>query len=483
MENELDPASHAARLARALASTKPLQGLLLGLAAALPLLALLRGFTVDDALITARVASHWSTGVGYRFNTNGPPVDAVTPLGFVHLLALPGSASTLEMFERARLLGAVAWAAGAALLGHLLSRAVSARERWPVLALVAVSAPLAAWASSGMETGLITLLGCCALLGGPKGALAAGIAAALRPELLPWAFVLGVGRKVLVERPLALGAVALCAALTLGPALAVALVRYAAFGSPAPLALLAKPSDLSHGARYALGAFAFGALPLLLIAPRALLRADAETRLLVAAALAHFAALVLAGGDWMALFRLLVPVLPTVALAGAKLGRHSGSVAFGARVGLALASSLFVLFTTGLPARHVLAHRLALIERAAPVLNHARVVATLDAGWVGAATSGSILDLAGVTDPVIAALPGGHTSKRVHETLLIGRGTDMWVLLLAPGEVVPTDDWRKARFARSVEQRLAALPIAADFKLRAVLPLGGTRQSYVVVAR
>ncbi len=482
MENEPEGAPGSGSLARGPASTKAIQGTLAGLGAALPLVVVLYGYTVDDALITARVASHWSNGEGYRFNSYGPPVDAVTPLGFAPLLALWGPGSPLEMFERARLLGVMSWLAGAALLGALLARTTSPRAHLPVLAVLAASAPLAAWASSGMETGFITLLGCCALSRGAPGALAAGLAAALRPELLPWAFVLGVGRSAFAARGPEPRAVALSVVLSLAPALAVAVVRQLAFGSPSPLSLLAKPSDLSHGLRYATSAFVLGGLPLLLLAPRAFSRSNGETRVLVVAAFSHFGALLLAGGDWMALFRLLVPVLPTIALAAARLAERSSSAALVLRSLLALAASLLVLVDTGLPARHVLRHRLALIEEAAPLLVGAESVAALDAGWVGVATDRTIVDLAGVTDPVIAALPGGHTSKRVPEPLLVGRNTQAWILLLAP-DAAPERDWRDSTFARVVEQRLAAMPFAAEFKLAGVLPLGGTRQRYIVVRR
>jgi hypothetical protein len=184
----------------------------------------------------------------------------------------------------------------------------------------------------------------------------------------------------------------------------------------------------------------------------------------------------------MALFRLLVPALPTAALAAARLARHSAGWAIALRSLLALTASIVVLVDTGFPARHVLGHRLALIELASSALAGANSVAALDAGWVGVATARNIVDLAGVTDPVIASLPGGHTSKRIPDQLLVGRGTDAWVLLLAP-DATPQADWRTSSFARAVEQRLAELPAAADFKLSAVLPLGGTRQRYIVVRR
>ncbi len=89
-------------------SRAPLHALA-GVASALPLAWLLRGFTVDDALITARVASNLGSGHGYRFNVGGSVVDAVTPLGFAQLLASSGPGSVLEMFERARWLGLATW--------------------------------------------------------------------------------------------------------------------------------------------------------------------------------------------------------------------------------------------------------------------------------------------------------------------------------------------------------------------------------------
>src|SRR6185503_7507383 len=54
-------------------------GVVLGVLAAAPALFLLRGFTVDDALIPARYAAHLAQGLGYRFNAQGPSTDGVTP--------------------------------------------------------------------------------------------------------------------------------------------------------------------------------------------------------------------------------------------------------------------------------------------------------------------------------------------------------------------------------------------------------------------
>ena len=128
------------------------------------------------------------------------------------------------------------------------------------------------------------------------------------------------------------------------------MIRSAVFGRPAPLAVLAKPSDLAHGLVYAGAAALVLLVPLLAFAPVTLLRlrargplfgaaeADAEAgadetdagagadaqpprptigvaRVLVAAFVAHLVAVIVAGGDWMPYARLVVPVVPSLVIA------------------------------------------------------------------------------------------------------------------------------------------------------------------------
>ena len=57
------------------------------MAAALGLALWMRGFTIDDALISVRYARHLASGVGYRFNAGGPSTDGVTPLPWPFVLA------------------------------------------------------------------------------------------------------------------------------------------------------------------------------------------------------------------------------------------------------------------------------------------------------------------------------------------------------------------------------------------------------------
>ena len=232
----------------------------------------------------------------------------------------------------------------------------------------------------------------------------------------------------------------------------VALTRLAVFGRAAPLSSLAKAPDATLGARYALACLLLAG-PLLVLAPLAIRAASAPTRGLVAATLAHLGAVALAGGDWMPLSRLVVPALPAAMLAAVGLAVHAPRAGL-ARVALALAGSLFVASVRGRDARGVGPARARLAAELGPVLAGRAGIATLDAGWVSAVSEARVLDLAGVTDPAVAALPGGHTSRRVPRAWLDARGVDTLVLLVPDG-VSLAEPWTRTRFARPAEHYLA----------------------------
>ncbi|HKO48138.1 MAG TPA: hypothetical protein VJV79_10465 [Polyangiaceae bacterium] len=461
---------------RAGRSRIPIGAPLLAVLVSLPASVWLWGYTVDDALITARVAAHLAQGLGPRFNPHGPPADAVTPLGYAQLLSLFGEESVLGTFRLAKWLGLLTWLAAAGLLGRLMAQVGARALRFTPLSVVALSAPLAAWAVSGMETGFVTLLTTVGLCGGFAGALSLGVAAALRPELVPFAWLLVAGQafvtRVGIRRALLLAAAAVL------PTLLVALVRLSTFGRAVPLSFYAKPSDFAHGLRYALGAFAFTGLPWLLVAtPREFLRLPHAARPLFAALFAHAAALVLCGGDWMAFYRLAVPVLPAAALAAAHLAEHARLAFAIPRLVLAVSGALLLALGLGPAARQVGADRAQLIARARPVLAQDQRIATLDVGWVGAASNADVIDLAGVTDPQVAQFPGGHTSKRIPGPWLFARQPSAIVLLLARGTALEAP-FENSIFARAVEQRVATL-IAAEFRVRSELALAD--QTYVVL--
>jgi hypothetical protein len=76
---------------------------------------------------------------------------------------------------------------------------------------------------------------------------------------------------------------------------------------------------------------------------------------------------------------------------------------------------------------------MALVVAARPILAGARRVATIDVGWIGAATDADVIDLAGATDPEVAALPGGHTSKAISGAFLTGKSPDRLVFEVRVG--------------------------------------------------
>jgi hypothetical protein len=190
---------------------------------------------------------------------------------------------------------------------------------------------------------------------------------------------------------------------------------------------------------------------------------------------------VFAGGDWMPLGRLFVPVLPAFVVAATAIAaRVPGRLTAGRGVAAAFAMA-FAWKAAGLRARGVVDGRLGLVAQAPAALLGSRVVAAVDVGWPSAAWHGTLVDLAGVTDPAIAALPGGHTTKRVPSTLLDARGVDTLLFLRAD---VPDDPARLdgGPFARGVEEAIAQDPwVRASFVPSARLRAGTL--TYVVLRR
>jgi hypothetical protein len=440
-------------------------------AAALVGVALAWGFAVDDALISGRVAHHLATGIGYRFNPAGPSVDCVTPLGWALLLAPLASTSAWQAITAASVGGAVSWVLAAAWLGRRCAAHCTGWRLASVGALLAACLPLGAWAVAGMETGLVMALGVLALAPSRWGAAAAGLAAAWRPELVPWALALSFGQALARRAPVLEKAIVL--ALALGPTLAVAFCRQALFGHPAPLAVFAKPSDVAQGVRYALGSLLLSGPPYLLVAGsswRALPRAE---RALAAALAVHWLALAGAGGDWMPFWRLATPALPGVLLLGAALLGATSSRLWAARLLPAFLACGLLQAAQGKATREVRGQRARLLSELPPLLADAERVASVDVGWVGAAGDYEVIDLAGVTDPEVAYLAGGHTSKRLPNDFLERRRVEALVLLTEGA-----DD----AVERQVERRVLTLRGADRFATVGRIPLG-ERRAYRVLRR
>lgn len=429
------------------------------------------GFSVDDALISGRVAQHLAGGQGYRFNASGPSVDCVTPLGWAYLLAPFASGGAVHAVFCAALGGAALWLLAAAELGRRAAELCSGARRVGFFLCLGASLPLGAWATAGMETGLVLALGVGALTPSLAGASCAGLAAALRPELVPWAVVLSFGQALAVGKAPAarLGALA----LALAPSVIVAASRWLAFGRPVPLAVFAKPSDFEHGLRYAFGTLCLAGPALGLLAIGAWRRVPARLWAIALAFGVHVLMLIGLGGDWMPLWRLAVPTFPGVLLVGAALAEHSSGWSNLLR-GLLLAGSAAQLhYALGTDTRAVRTNQARTIAAAHELLQGAERVASVDVGWVAAASGRQIVDLAGVTDPEVAVLPGGHTSKRLPLDFLERRAVDALVLRRQA---------EPQRYAYAVDARVLRLRGADSFQAVGTIPLaaGG---DYVVLRR
>lgn len=424
------------------------------------------GFTVDDALISIRYATNLAAGHGWRFDAGGPPTDGVTPLPWVPIVAVFARGDALDVLVRAKAVGVAAWTVAAAVLGAELGK--HARPWAPALALVVVALafPLGAWAASGMETGVVLALATLAassFTARPRiAALVAGLAAAFRPELAPWALTVAVGAGMTARRA------TVNAALALAPFLACVVARLIAFGHAAPLAVMAKPSDPSHGALYAAAASIVVLTPLLALAPVAIARSSRRARTLASACMVHVVAVVAAGGDWMPYARLMVPIAPSLAIVFVEAEPNARRLSTAVRSAAATLLGVAFVVQAAPAGRRVQRDRDALVRDARPVLASARAIAALDIGWVSAAAPADarIVDLAGLTDPAIAALPGGHTSKRVDAAMLVDRGVDT---------VVVYSD------VRVVEARMLRSPLfASRFEKRAHVALGDRGAGYDV---
>jgi hypothetical protein len=410
------------------------------------------GFTVDDALIPIRYARHLGDGAGYRFNAGGPATDGVTPLPWAPLVAVLSRGDALDALVRVKVLGALAWTGAGAALGFALGRAAGSERRARIfaavaLAILALAFPIGAWAVSGMETGVATALATFSAVAFARprlAALFAGVAACLRPELVPWALTLGIGSAIGGKE--AARRIAACGALALAPFALCVVVRLVVFGSPAPLAVSAKPSDLSHGVTYAGAAFVVVLLPILALAPIAIARASPRAKTLTVALFVHVVVVAGVGGDWMPYARLMIPVAPALALVFVEASRTAHVASSGLRAFAAAALGIVIAWRAAPEGRRVMRDRSDLVRSARPVLRDARVIAALDVGWVGATSDAQIVDLAGLTDPSIALLAGGHTSKRVDVGMLLDRGVDTVVVYIP---------------ARWVEQRIVLNPLFA----------------------
>jgi hypothetical protein len=381
---------------------------------------------------------------------------------------LPGwlaSLARLDAIWVAKLVGLVCTAlAGGLLVQRLARRAQGTRYACTAALLAACQPTLGAWGAAGLETGAATL-----------AVTIAWLAFSARPHMRRWtlAAALAVLPWLRPELTIVAGLLALAAGLKLGwqragPVLALfglslgalAVFRAMLFGALLPLAYHAKQGSLAHGADYAargtlivLGVFG---LPLLILGAT---RGRRDDLLLGWLLLAHLAAILLAGGDWMPGFRLFAPLLP-LALGLCATGAMRSTRTFPyVRAALLLLSALVLAIDlgtripewreAGLSREH---NGRALAER---LRSSARRVALVDVGFLAYQSGVEVIDLGGITEPAIAQLPGGHLDKRVREAWLAERAPDALVLHSSRPPLVAADGRLLDLSGYPVEQRIA----------------------------
>lgn len=384
------------------------------------------GFTVDDAWIVSRVAANGASTGSFSFNLGQAATDAVTPLGWGHVIgllgALLGLSDKFQFWELARGIGLSAYVLSFTLAGYCCPGGGRIRRGLLLVVLVGMSVPAGLWAGAGLATpvvGLLVIIGAVCHEGGFRvvGSLSLGGAAAWRPELVPFVAALllsSITRGGLKTRLVDWTAVAM-------PSLLVVAMRIAVFEHAVPLSSIAKEADWASGVRYSLVTAIWIGVPWLLLfglgtRPR---------RWWFVAWGAHLVALVFAGGDWMPGLRLSAALLPWAVWRAMSFARYRGFVPVAL---LLCVFPLRLLGSQGDDFRRVSERRTELVASSQAELAAFRTIATVDIGWVGMATDATIVDLAGVTDARIARLPGGHTSKAVFPGMFSGRDVDAWVV-------------------------------------------------------
>jgi len=305
----------------------------------------------EDSFIAFRYARHLASGHGLTWNVGKLPVEGYTNYLWVLLLAL----ATLLHLSLPPFSQVVGMAAGVGVIFYTYRFACDVlhqRATHSLLpcVLLAASGPFATWASSGMEATLFTLLvlmGCYYFalhLSTHRSShlLASSVAMLLatltRPEGLMCFAVLVVLYFVLAETTFraSLGKFLPALLVYLVPLFAHFLWRLSYFGYPLPNTFYAKTGgswyQFLRGAMYAGYFLVYFILPYLFLvallvwersnagrkAPfrpvRVMLREHHGIAICASLCAAYTLYIVAVGGDYMAMFRFFVPILPLIYL-------------------------------------------------------------------------------------------------------------------------------------------------------------------------
>lgn len=400
------------------------------------------GWIQDDAYISFRYAWNLVSGWGLSFNPGAAPVEGYTNFAWTMLAA--GALAIGVRPEALLPLVGLAAGAGVVLVAVTEARRMAEEEGrghrlagLPAGLLLALVPGLPMYAVSGLETAPFTLLlvlGGIAAVRGQSTAFALLSAGAFlfRPE----AALLGVaGTALLSLRGIRRAAAA--AAVMAVPVAAYLAWKMLTFGGILPNTAVAKPPDVGRGLSYVVAGLLPAAGVIAAAAAGAWRGGVRGGRAgLLWLWVVQTAGVVAEGGDWMPVGRMLVPAMPWLAVAADRslLDLVSPGPARRRAVAVALALGAAVLPVKGLVDSHELRGRMAFSERSEQTRavvarklyeEGIRKVALVDIGLFGyAAPAMEILDLGGLTDPVIAAAPGRHLDKAPPEAYLAGRDPD-----------------------------------------------------------
>jgi hypothetical protein len=398
----------------------------------------------DDAYITYRFAANFASWQEIVFNQGGPWVEGFSsPIWFLLLAMAAKIKGSAQLPTVSMVLGMASFLA---LLLIVMIISKNGKNRafkqgdWQTFLTVSLLATLPAacyYATTGLETLLFALVVLCyagaiaRLLPISLGVAAGFCAAWVRPEG-PWLMVMGFAQLlVLLNKGDKISGLLRRQnmALLLAPLAGLfflTLVRWYCFESLLPNTYWAKEPELTAGLLYVLKQFSTPWYGLLLLA--ALLGGFLGGRIylgFLTAGLAWVVAVVLEGGDWMPLGRMLLCANVLFTLAAGGLFHHLVNNASRRRISLhwkfLSVSLLLLLLGSNLYAvarenRYASTSIHTLVQDGRNVVKwlqkeKIQSVGLVDIGEIGFLSGINVFDFVGLTDPFIAHSGGGHLDK------------------------------------------------------------------------
>lgn len=438
----------------------PLVGLLIALS--------LLPYQVDDAYISYRYAANIAQGLGPVYNPEDAPVEGFTSPLWVLMLSL---GATVFGKEALPWIGTIL---GLSVYLALLILLLLSHQEDPLPVRLLVSGLLALWpgmvfyAATGMEMLLLPLCVLCVhgaasgQLSRRMGVIAAILAVWIRPEAV-WLLV-SLGLAALIadgpRRLFSKKNFHIHLGLAVG-GLSLMFLRWMVFREALPNTYYAKMPSMTEGIIY-LRDFVFswaGGL-LLILALVGGLWGNLKHRGFLVAGLTWLAAPVLAGGDWMPHYRFFLPaVLLLILSAGGAASMRRFFVRLSVYgLGVVLLCLVFLQNVNMIHQARISYDALSVRERTvAEWVSEQRIatIASVDIGMLGFYSSAYIVDVVGLTDPVVARSPGGHLNKQFNLDYLFDKHRpDVIILRSTIPPVIENKQLKRCRPGSVIEARI-----------------------------